>query len=245
MVKNDHMRLLRCLILLVLPAMCLQAQATDAPRWTPGVRAGLTFLPYERSVPTVATGVYLGGQLSYALPAGSRISWSLDFGKVSNMQVFQQVTYTGLLANERIKVTEFKDFSGFSYLRLGGTVQPAFLQFGKIRLGFSAHLEGLVGLRGGYRRAVYSITYDRDITDTAQLGSSSNGPRAGNRDTPLSAADVSRLILTGGPHLVYTFGSGPQITLAVIVDGNDRLVGFGTDRSRMTFVELAYNYPLF
>lgn len=227
------------------PLLSLTAQQSEPGKWVPGVRAGLSFLPYERSVPAVATGVFLGMQLSYERPAGSRVAWSADYGEVSNTQVFNQTTYTGLLANERIKVTEFKDFSGFSFLRMGANMQPGFLKFGDFRIGFSVHLEALVKLDGGYRRSVYSITYDTDITDTAVFGSTSTGPRTGGGNMPLTAADVSRLLLTGGPQLIYAFPKGPQIAIGALLDGNRRLVGFEAETSRMTFIELAFNYPLF
>ncbi|MEM6770760.1 MAG: hypothetical protein AAF597_09275 [Bacteroidota bacterium] len=183
--------------------------------------------------------------MTFERKAGTRLGWTLDVGRVANLQVSQQFTTTGVLANERIKVTEFKDFSGYTFLRVGADLQPGGWRKGRLGLGALAYVEGAVSLTGSSRRSVYSTTYDRDITETEHLATSDVGPRAGGRDERLTGADVRRLVLTAGPQVVYHFSEGPQLTVAVLFDLNRRLIAFDGATSRLLFVEAGFNYPLF
>ena len=232
-------------LLLLLPFAGLWGQGGDSTRWVPGLRAGLSMVPYERSVPTVASGVFVGAQLTFARPEGTSISWTADVGRVANLQINQQFNFTGLLANERVKVTEFKDFSGYTFIRVGADVQPGALRTGRLGLGVFLGVEGLVGLTGGFRRTVYSATYDLEITETTFAGEAGAGPRDGSVNEPLTAADVRRIVLTGGPQLHYSLAGGPQLSLSVLFDLTGRLVDFTDAAPRLVFLQAGFNYPLF
>lgn len=232
------------LLLLMLPMACLDGQVEDTARWVPGLRAGLSLVPYERSVPSLASGAYVGAQLTFAREGGTRVSWSADVGRVANLQINQQFNFSGLLANERVKVTEFKDFSGYTFIRLGADLQPGVLRAGRLGLGMFLGLEGLVGLTGGFRRTVFSTTYDLEVTETSSEGTAGVGPRDGSVSEPLSAADVRRILFTGGPQLNYAIEGGPQISLALLFDLSERLVDFTDAAPRLVFLQAGFNYPL-
>lgn len=232
---------------LLFVACGLSAQATaqkNDGRWVPGVRAGMLIVPYGGTIPSVASGAMLGGELSRILSRGTRLTLTVDFAKVSNLQAQEQEAYTGVLANEAIRYTSIRQMNGYSALRFGAEVEPGFLR-GK-RLGISLHnyFSVVTNARGQNQTTAFAINYDVDVTETSESGTFGSGSRASEK-LPLTAEDHGVFVLSIGPSLNYRFRSGPRISIATQFDLSPRiLIGADSD-PYLNHLQFSFSYPLF